>query len=98
MGTSIELTVGGISLSYSKNHMGLDWGHLFQEGDLTRRQTKAINYDYYAEHPELADELVEAEQTFVRPLSKVLPRLALLGHTLDGARAEGLSSWFVSPF
>ena len=30
MGTEINLTVGGISLSYSKNHMGIDFGHLFR--------------------------------------------------------------------
>lgn len=88
MGTSIELTVGGISLCYSKNHMGIDWGHLFQEGDLIRRRTTAIDYDYYAEHPEEAEALAVAELTFVRPLSRVLPRLALLGYSLEGARAE----------
>lgn len=88
MGTAIELTVGGISLCYSKNHMGIDWGHLFQASDLLRRRTSAINYDYYADHPEEAEELEDAESTFVRPLSRVLPRLALLGHSLDGARTE----------
>lgn len=88
MGTSIELTVGGISLCYSKNHMGIDWGHLFQEGDLIRRRTTAIDYDYYAEHPGEAEALAVAELTFVRPLSRVLPRLALLGYSLEGARAE----------
>lgn len=88
MGTSIELTVGGVSLDYSKNFMGNDWGHLFQEGDLLRRRTSAIDYDYYAEHPEEVEELADAELTFVRSLSRVLPRLALLGHSLDGARVE----------
>ena len=88
MGTSIELTVGGISLDYSKNHMGNDWGYLFQEGDLIRRRTAAIDYDYYAEHPEETEELKEAEETFVSPLSRVLERLALLGHSLDDARTE----------
>jgi hypothetical protein len=38
MGTSIELTVGGVSLDYSKNSIGFDWGHLFQDGDLTSRR------------------------------------------------------------
>lgn len=81
MGTSIELTVAGVSLDYSKNGMGFDWGHLFQAGDLTRRRVGQIDYDYYAQHPEEADELAVAEETFVRPLSRVLPRLSLLGHT-----------------
>jgi hypothetical protein len=88
MGTSIELTVGGVSLAYSKNHMGMDWGYLFQEGDLLHRRTAAINYDYYTEHPEEADELANAELTLVRSLSRVLPRLTLLGHSLESARAE----------
>jgi hypothetical protein len=88
MGTSIELTVGGISLCYSKNHMGIDWGHLFQESDLIRRRTTAIDYDYYAGHPEEAEALAVAELTFVRPLSRALPRLALLGYSFEGARAE----------
>jgi hypothetical protein len=52
MGTEINLTVGGISLSFSKNHMGLDFGHLFQEGDRTRRKMEEINYEYYEVHPE----------------------------------------------
>jgi len=88
MGTSIELTIAGISLSYSKNHMGIDWGHLFQEGDLVHRPTTAIDYDYMAKHPKEAESLAVAELTFVRPLAKVLPRLALLGHSLESARAE----------
>jgi hypothetical protein len=88
MGTSIELKVGGVSLDYSKNHMGIDWGWLFQEGDLTRRRTSAIDHEYYADLPEEADELGIAELTYVRPLSRVLPRLRLLGHSLEGARSE----------
>jgi hypothetical protein len=88
MGTSIELTVAGVSLDYSKNSMGLDWGCLFQEGNLSRRRTDGIDYDYYAQHPEDADELAISEETFVRPLSRVLPRLSLLGHSIEGVRAE----------
>ena len=88
MGTSIKLTVGGVSLDYSKNHMGFDWGHLFQDGDLSRRRVDQIDYDYYAQHPEEEDELAIAEETFVRPLARVLPRLAILGHSLESARAE----------
>ncbi|QYF86955.1 HEPN/Toprim-associated domain-containing protein [Brevundimonas sp. PAMC22021] len=88
MGTSIELTIAGVSLSYSTNHMGLDFGFLFQEDDLARRKLDGINYDYYQQHPELEGELAEHEAVFARPLSRVLPRLALLGSTIEGARAE----------
>lgn len=88
MGTSIELCIGNVSLSYSKNYMGEDYGFLFQEGDLFRRKTDAINYDYYEEHPEEKEELAEAEELFARTLSRVMPRLEILGFTLETARAE----------
>jgi len=88
MGTSIELCIGNVSLSYSKNFMGEDYGFLFQEGDLFRRKTDSINYDYYEEHPEEKEELAEAEELFARTLSRILPRLEILGFTLEAARAE----------
>lgn len=88
MGTSIELCVGNVSLAYAKNHMGIDYGCLFQEGDLVRRKTEVINYEYYEEHPEQKGDLAEAEEGFARKLSRVLPRLEILGFTLDNARAE----------
>ena len=88
MGTSIELTVGDVSLAYAKNFMGNDYGFLFQEADLTRRPYSGINYDYYSEHPDEQVDLAESELGFVWPLSRVLTRLRLLGHTLEGARAE----------
>ncbi len=88
MGTAIELSIGNVSLSYSKNFMGEDYGFLFQDGDLFRRKTEAINYGYYEEHPEEQEELAEAEEVFARTLSRILPRLDLLGFTLEAARAE----------
>lgn len=86
MGTCIELTVGGVTLDGSKNSMGNDHGFLFQERDRTRRLSDQINYDYYAEHPN--EDPADSEAAFVRSLARVLPRLDLLGHTLDAARAE----------
>jgi hypothetical protein len=88
MGTSIELCIGKVSLSYSKNFVGEDYGFLFQEGDLFRRKTDSINYDYYEEHPEEKEELAEAEELFARTLSRILPRLEILGFTLEAARVE----------
>ncbi len=88
MGTSIELYLGNVSLSYSKNHMGIDYGFLFQSSDLTRRKSKSISYEYYEENPEEKKELDEAKEVFVRTLSRVLPRLNLLGFTLETARDE----------
>lgn len=88
MGTAIELEVGNVSLYYAKNHMGMDFGYLFQSEDETRRKSEAINYDYYKEHPEEISELVVHEAAFVRPLSRVLPRLLLVGSSIESARIE----------
>lgn len=88
MGTSIELCIGGVSLAYAKNHMGEDFGFLFQKGDLFRRKSDAINYEYFEEHPEEKEQLVEAEEIFVRTLARTVPRLQLLGITLESARLE----------
>lgn len=88
MGTSIELCIGEVSLSYSKNHMGEDYGCLFQEQDLCRRKSDAINYDYYEEHPEEKPGLAIAEELFARQLSRIKPRLEILGCSLEFARNE----------
>lgn len=87
MGTEIQLRIGDVSLSYAKNFMGEDFGHLFQASDETRVRSDGIDYEYYEEHPD-DDDLATSEAAFVRPLSRVLPRLELLGHTLDSARTE----------
>lgn len=88
MGTEIELAVGDVSISYAKNHMGTDFGYLFQPGDETRRKSDAINYHYYEEHPDEKDKLALHEASFVRPLSRVIPRLVLSGSTIESARFE----------
>ncbi|MGJ8678498.1 MAG: HEPN/Toprim-associated domain-containing protein [Akkermansiaceae bacterium] len=87
MGTIIELKLGDISLDASKNGMGLDYGFLFQDEDEVRRKSDQISYEYYEENPSEVD-LAESEASFARPLSRVLPRLQLLGYTLESARAE----------
>lgn len=87
MGTEIQLKVGGISLSYAKNGMGIDHGFLFQEDDRSRCRADNIDYNYYAEQPD-EEYLAIAEAAFIRPLHLVLPRLDLIGFTLDAARAE----------
>ena len=87
MGTSIQLELAGVSLDYAKNHMGTDHGFLFQESDRTRRHADGINYDYFAEHSD-DEELGRNEACFSRRLKRVLPRLDLLGHTVEAARSE----------
>ncbi|MFT8555367.1 MAG: HEPN/Toprim-associated domain-containing protein [Zymomonas mobilis] len=81
MGTEIELTVGGIAIDWSKNSMGVDYRELFKKSDLTRRYSDQISYD---EDRELSDR----DAAYVRPLSKILPRLEILGFSLDKAKEE----------
>lgn len=88
MGTSIELCVGGVSLSYSKNFMGIDYGFLFQAGDLFFRKTESVDCGCYEESPEEDGGGDEVEELFARKLSRILPRLEILGFTLEAARAE----------
>jgi hypothetical protein len=88
MGTAIELYVGNVSLSYSKNCIGQDFGVLFQEGDIIHRQQDQVDYDYYEEHPDERGDLLIAEEVFVRKLLRIVPRLEMLGFTFQDARDE----------
>jgi len=47
LGTEITLDVGGVSLTYGKNHMGMDHGSLFQEPNRKPDRSEQVNYDYY---------------------------------------------------
>lgn len=85
MGTSIDLTVGGVTLDGARNRMGNDHGFLFQEQDRTCRLSDQTNHDS-TEHAD--NDPADCDAAFIRPLARVLPRLDLLGHTLDAARAE----------
>lgn len=86
MGTIIELKVGGVSIDWAKNNAGNDHGFLFQEGDRGRRHSEDTNYDYYAANPEL--DVAAREASLARSLKSVLPRLDLIGCTLETARTE----------
>lgn len=85
MGTEITLDIGGITLTYSKNHTGIDHGSLFQEKDRKRCKSDQIDYDSFEESDE---DPTEMEMAFVRPLGEITPRLELLGFTLDAAKYE----------
>ncbi|EPJ2807303.1 HEPN/Toprim-associated domain-containing protein, partial [Pseudomonas putida] len=69
MGTSIELTVAGLPIDYSKNSMGRDHGAIFQAEDRLRRQSDQIDYEYYSENPD-DDTLSNHEASFARSLSR----------------------------
>lgn len=83
MGTEIDLTIGGIVLDWSKNSMGIDHGPLFQQDDPARRPSDQIDYEN-CEQNEF--DTASCERAFVRPLSRVLPRLDMLGRGIAGAR------------
>jgi len=79
VGTEIDLTIAGITLEWSKNMMGADHGFLFQAGDLTRRMSDQVRYEETDGHE-------QHDAAFVRRLGRVIPRLDLLGHSIDSAR------------
>lgn len=84
MGTLISLDVDGMSVDWSKNMRGADHGVLFQACDRTRARSDQIDYDYFqADDPELA----EMEAAFVRSLGDILPRLELMGYSLDSVES-----------
>jgi hypothetical protein len=88
MGTALELYAGNVSLSYSKNSIGEDFGALFQEGDIAHRQQDQVDYDYYEAHSDERGDLLIAEEVFARKLMRIVPRLEMLGFTLQSARDE----------
>lgn len=85
MGTEITLDVGEIWLTYSKNHRGMDHGSLYEESDRKPIRSDQLEYAYYKEHDE---DPTSAEMAFIRPLKDVVPRIELLGFTLDRVRRE----------
>lgn len=86
MGTVITLDVGGLELCYSKNHVGINHGALFQEVD--RKRTRGRSISDYGARDGLEDDSAELEWAFRRTLRHVKPRLELLGYTLMRAKFE----------
>lgn len=86
MGGYIELTAGPVPVDWSKNSRGSDHGCLFDESDRTRRPCDQADFDN--EDDESPEKEALKERSFARPLSRVLSRLELLGHTLESARRE----------
>src|SRR5262245_21949535 len=66
---------------------------LFQAKDRKRIHSDQVNYDYFRENDEDPGPM---EMAFCRPLEEVVPRIELLGFTLDQVRREYASyaeSW-----
>ncbi|WP_394269736.1 HEPN/Toprim-associated domain-containing protein [Qipengyuania sp.] len=81
MGSLIHLAVGRFEVDWGKNNMFRMHGELFQPDDVG-----LVPYAYWDEDAEgVIDELKEGTS---RSLRRVLPRLALLGHSITTAEAE----------
>lgn len=78
LGTEITLEIAGLTLDWAKNTRGFNHGALFQSGDLRRRST----------HTENSDQDIVEDEGFYRPLNLIVPRLELMGHTLEAAERE----------
>lgn len=85
MGTEIDLRVGAVMVDWSKNSRGGDHGILFQEGDRTGLRSDQTDYDYCKQH---GIDTEPAESALVRSLKTAVPRLELLGFSVERARAE----------
>jgi hypothetical protein len=83
MGTEISLSLGGADLAWSKNHRGMDHGALFQEHDRKPLHDDQTDYQYYGAK---GIDHTAMEMAFVRRLDAMVPRLELLGFTLEHAR------------
>lgn len=87
LGTEIHLEVGGIAVDWAKNRRGSDHGVLFQDADRKRVRSESVDYEYYEQH---GLDPAPMEEVFGRPLGAVVPRLELLGYTLEVVRQEYL--------
>ena len=84
MGSMISLSVGAIDIDWGKNGGFVNHAVLFQRGD------EGVGPYHYV-HDD-GSPLVEEQRCLARPLGKVVPRLELLGYTLDSCRHH-LQSW-----
>ena len=85
MGTEITLDVAEVSVTYSKNHRGIDHGSIFQEKDRKAIESDPLVYDQYEEEDE---DPTLSEMAFTSPLNQIVPRLELLGFNLERVHRE----------
>lgn len=87
LGTAITLDVAGVSVTYSKNHCGIDHGSIFQEED--RKVIGSSQSDHDLDQEEDQDKGSQlGRMGFTLPLKHVVPRLELLGFDLERVRRE----------
>lgn len=85
MGTEITLDVAGVTITYSKNHRGIDHGSIFQEHDRKALKSDQLDNDWREDDDE---DPTPSEMAFTRPLGDILPRLELLGFNLERVQRE----------
>ena len=84
-GQSSLSVVAGTDIAWAKNGPGENYGPLFQDNDRTRLRSEQLDYDRVDPNdPDLARE----EMAFAKQLSGLVPRLDLLGFTLEQVEAE----------
>ncbi len=83
MGTEILLNVGGVTVDWSKNMRGVDHGPLYQEQDRKRLVCEQIDYASFEKEE---GSPAAFEMAFTRPLGAVVPRLEMLGFSLETVR------------
>jgi hypothetical protein len=74
-----------MTLDWSKNSKGRDHGALFQVIDRKRLRSDQINYENQTDDDDI---LALSEMAFARSLRDILPRLELLGFTLERVKKE----------
>ena len=85
LGTTISLRVAGTDIDGAKNGPGEDHGPLFQDNDRTRLRSEQLSYEDVAPNDH---DLARDAMAFARRLSGLVPRLELLGFTLEQVQAE----------
>jgi hypothetical protein len=76
----IRLELGNLEVDWGKNHSFVDHSPLFQRSDV-----QFVQYEYVNEEGEA---VFEEKEAFRKLLRQVLPRLELLGYTVESARRE----------
>ncbi len=74
-----------MTVTYSKNHRGMDHGAIFQEQDRKAIKSSQLDYDWYEEEGE---DPTPSEMAFARPLNEIVPRIEQLGFNLERVRRE----------
>ncbi len=85
MGSEVTLDVARVTVTYSKNHLGINHGSIFQGQDRKAIKSNQLNYDWHEKEDE---DPTPSDMAFTRPLKDVVPRLELLGFSMERVQRE----------